>query len=352
MNIQQLPTDALQKRFKKFADQECKGGRSELYYAMAMRIAEDKELLSLAANRRERQPIPNLFFAAIHYLLLQDQEHELATYYPSINRHAVEQPPFALFKAFCLEHSTAIKTIMGSRIVQTNALNRTAYLMPIFSALFPAGEPINLIDIGASAGLNLHLDNYKYHYNGEYRIGTGPVHIETEIRTGQLPPFQQMVKINRKIGIDQNPLDVKEVDNAHWLKALIWADQRERFNRIAAAVSLAQQSDLELIKAKNITDFRDVILAQDTKTPLVVYHTHVLYQFTPEERMAFREMLDQVGKQRDLYYLAVEHQLVFHKAYERNNVLIERTAYKKGKKSSTLVGITDGHANWVEWLGR
>jgi len=81
----------------------------------------------------------------------------------------------------------------------------------------------------------------------------------------------------------------------------------------------------------------------------VIYHTHTLYQFTLEERKEFWDLLDTVGKTRDLTYLATENSKVLKKDYGINGVLVEVTEYKKGEKLSRIIAETNGHANWIKW---
>jgi hypothetical protein len=292
--------------------------------------------------------MPNLFLAAVHYLLLEGNGHDLATYYPSITKNYQEALPFELFKAFCLDHQKEIIAIEQSKMVQTNALNRSAYLMPILSSLFE-GKQVNLIDIGTSAGLTLNFDKYEYYYNDKYYYGNSPVKIKSAIKAGTKPPFKQMVTLNKKIGIDQNPLDLKESDNANWLKALVWADRLERLEKIEAAITIANQEDIQFIKASTLKEFEFIFQNQAEHLPLVIYHTHTLYQFTPTERAAFRDLLDQIGANRDLIYLAAEHHKVFDTDYGMNGVLVVLTQYRKGEKTNRVVAVTNGHADWIKW---
>lgn len=347
MDYLNLNKEKVSEWFKKFAQGECKG-RSDLYYRLSLAIAKDDELIRLASFCRSGQPVPNLFFGAVHYLLLKNPNTELARYYPSIQKMNDGLIPLEVFKAFSLTRSSEIKEILQTKIVQTNALNRTAHLMPIISSLSQPGEAVNIIDIGASAGLNLNLDLYEYHYNGRRQFGNSPVKIKSEV-SGIFPAFQNIALVNKKIGIDQNPIDVKLKEEALWLKALVWPDLSERFDRLENAIKIAQNSNIELCKASEIHDFETIIRDQDATLPLVVYHTHALYQFPAEKRQAFWSMLDRVGKSRNFYYLAVEGNVVLARSYEKKGILVELTTYKNGSKSSKLMAETNGHANWIKW---
>src|SRR5690348_12222005 len=95
------PTE-LSQRFVAFAEHECRG-RSPLYERLSNAIAQDGELLRLAAEARPGQPVPNLFFAAVQFLLLQGEGPELARFYPALGgKFGAGDDPFPAFRAFCL----------------------------------------------------------------------------------------------------------------------------------------------------------------------------------------------------------------------------------------------------------
>ncbi|MBX2873904.1 MAG: DUF2332 domain-containing protein [Saprospiraceae bacterium] len=339
----------LQVIFQNFAERECRG-KSPLYYQLAQAVAQEPYLLELAKHARARQPAPNLFFGAVHYLLLLDSSQRLAQHYPSICKEVSKEIPLALFLDFCKKKEAEIIHLLRDRIVQTNAINRTAYLMPIASSIFEDSSDLNLIDIGCSSGLNLNFDQYQYHYKGHGIIGEGNVRISTDILEGTLPPFSAIVNVNQKIGIDQNPLDLEIAENANWLKALIWPDLLERFERMEAAIRLAKTSSLSLLKASQISDFREVIDSIPQAEPLLVYHTHVLYQFSKTERLAFRALIDEIGVKRDLLYLAVEGFSIFDEILPLpKGVQIVASQYHGGIKTVRHFGQTDGHATWIRW---
>jgi hypothetical protein len=335
--------------FKYFAENECKN-KSKLYHDLALQVATDKYLLELTLISRKRQPIPNLLFGAVHYLLLSGQGKELSNHYPSISKRDSQTIPFELFKQFCQEKEEALIEILKTRIVQTNSINRTSYLMPIISSLFEKDRALTLVDIGTSSGLTLNYDHYEYHY-GDSIINQSEVKVTCEVRSGKLPRFTGLKRAHRKIGIDQNPLDLSIADNAMWLKALIWPDMITPFTTMDAAIVLYNQvNEVELYKADQVETFEKILSSVPTEEDLFVYHTHALYQFSREERALFRTMLDRIGQQRNFTYLAVEAGMVFdQKNYNPHDVLIELTKYGKGKKDVLLLGQADGHGSYVKW---
>lgn len=68
------------------------------------------------------------------------------------------------------------------------------------------------------------------------------------------------------------------------------------------------------VSAGTINEFEKIICKTDPDNTLIVYATHVLYQFPSETLNKFYDMLDHVALQRDLYFLSVEgYQIVKRK---------------------------------------
>ena len=164
--------DSLSRCFQQFAV-ECRHHASPLYERLAVSVGSDPEMLALAARARSG-PVPNLFFAAAHFLLLKGTEHPVSRFYPSL----FEQPDpvegaYPAFRSFCLEHRGGILKLISERRVQTNEVRRCACLLPAFglASSQARGRPLALVEVGASAGLNLLWDHYGYDYGGGGRCG-------------------------------------------------------------------------------------------------------------------------------------------------------------------------------------
>src|SRR4051812_11000295 len=118
-------------RFKNFANIECKGS-SKLYEYLSLKISQDDEILDLCDEAQNGQPVPNLLFGAVHYLLLIGKDHPLKDYYPSVTKFPIEidDEIFPNFKDFCNVFRDDIIHILKSKLVQTNEVRRCAYLYP------------------------------------------------------------------------------------------------------------------------------------------------------------------------------------------------------------------------------
>lgn len=63
--------------FRGFAGPECRE-TSPLYAYLTLATVDDAEILAIAAEASPGQPVPNLLFAAVHYLLVAGPAHRLA----------------------------------------------------------------------------------------------------------------------------------------------------------------------------------------------------------------------------------------------------------------------------------
>lgn len=113
---------------------------------------------------------------------------------------------------------------LGERFVQTNETSRAvAWLWPAWLAgCDRGGRPLALVDVGASAGLNLVADALPAPWTDE---------------GGQPVPVARSPAMVARVGLDAAPLDVRSEDGAQWLRALVWPGEPERLARLDAAIA-------------------------------------------------------------------------------------------------------------------
>ena len=62
--------------FRRYTEFDARGA-SPLYEHLSIRVAADPQLLELTTHARKGQPVPNLLFGSVQYLLLQGVQHHL-----------------------------------------------------------------------------------------------------------------------------------------------------------------------------------------------------------------------------------------------------------------------------------
>ncbi|MEM0949994.1 MAG: DUF2332 family protein [Pseudomonadota bacterium] len=160
---------------------------------------------------------------------------------------------------------------------QTNEVRRSAALIPALHLLAAKfGMPIRLVEIGCSAGLNLHADRFRLSA-GDSTFG--PAGSDVVLRPGWTgaPPSPAPPHIAERIGLDLNPLD--PATDADRLLSYIWPDQPDRIVRTEAAIAIGRKDPASLI----LCDAVDWLRTELNPVPgllTVLFHT-IAWQYLP-----------------------------------------------------------------------
>ena len=309
MQEHKVEPDALARTFERFGTHEA-GEASPLYARLCRAIARDADLLELTA-RSTSGPVPNLFLAAVQYLLRREPDHELRAFYPTLGGSAtagVDAVP--LFRAFCLEHAATIEELLCTRRVQTNEVRRCALLLPAFglAARVASGRPLALVEIGTSAGLNLLWDQYAYDYSTGHVYGNAqsPVQLVCELRGERRPPLpRQMPPVASRLGIELKPVDVRDPDAVDWLRSLVWPEHTARLSRLDRAIERVRAVAPPLRAGDALDLLPEVLAAVPEDVLLCLYHTFTINQFSHEARDRLDALLHAHGARRDLCCISV-----------------------------------------------
>ncbi|SDO05927.1 DUF2332 domain-containing protein [Halobacillus aidingensis] len=331
--------------FKDFATNECEGS-SELYKQLSLHIAEDEKILQLCRHTRESQPVPNLLFGAVHYLLLKGNHHELETFYPSLTKSPdLTQNPFPFFQSFCKENREAIITILETKRVQTNEVRRCAYLYPVFCTIHEqTKKPLSLIEIGTSAGLQLLWDKYSYSY-GDHEIYGNPsslVQLHSKVRRGTLSPevMKSPPPVEKRIGVDLHVSDLTKEEDVQWLKALIWPEHEERRRNFETAVRQFRTSPPTMMEGDGVALLPRVAEDIPHNSTLCIYHTHVANQMPENVKEDLLQKVEEIGQGRDVFH-------IYNNIHDRRKLHVD--SYLKGSFKTQTIGETDGHGRWFDW---
>lgn len=122
---------------------------------------------------------------------------------------------------------------------QTNEVGRSAVLMPGLLTIAAACRlPLALFELGASAGLNLRLDDYAYDLGGAvFGLVDAPIRLVPDWK-GPPPPAAD-VRIVARRGVDLAPIDVRDPAARDRLLAYVWPEQTARVARLEAALAAA-----------------------------------------------------------------------------------------------------------------
>jgi hypothetical protein len=315
-------TDAIARRFRRFAEVEARG-HSPLYEALCLGVATDPEILNFLADLPEVKQQPNLLLAAVRFVC------------------GVRTSPQD-FRTALLTHQQAVRAEMLRRRTQTNEPARCAVLLPVLARL---PGPLALLEVGASAGLCLLPDRYGYDYAGHDPFGAEP---RFPCKADTAAPIPAAVPaIVWRAGLDLNPLDVRNDDDMAWLETLVWPDQPDRAARLHAAISVAR-CDPPRIVAGNLLNALPALAAEaPADATLVVFHTAVLsYVADAADRAGFVQAVR--------YFRAVwisnEAPFVFPEIAARLAGPVRRGPLLLAVNGEPTAW-TDPHGAWIDWIG-
>ncbi|MDE2744596.1 MAG: DUF2332 domain-containing protein [Chloroflexota bacterium] len=345
--------------FHRFARVEAPDLASPLYAELSYGVSLDPELLELAAQKRRHQPAPNMLFGAVQYLLLSGgdhAEHPLASHYPIVS--GVErpmEPAFPAFRDFCLCHADEIVDLIRAHRTQTNVVRRCTCLLPAFSMVQrESGQPLALIDVGASAGLNLNVDRYRYRYlrGGQEEAVWGrpdaDVSLEAELRgEGQMPQLAEDLAIEFRGGIDLNPIDLRDEDELRWLRALIWPEHTERHQRLIAAAGELARSPVDLRRGDAVDLLPRMIADTPREAALTVFSTVALYQIPSAGREQIFQTLQETSNERPVWLITLELRMEDIDEVQMPSLSITR--YTNGAADRQLLARSSPHGWWIEW---
>jgi hypothetical protein len=168
-------------------------------------------------------------FAAVHYLVLSGAAPDALS------------GRFGNLAAALGEHEGELRRRVETHGVQTNEVQRCTMLLPTFlAASAESGLPLELIELGPSAGLNLLVDRYRYRYqNGECGPADAVLELTTAERPGGSVPAPLLARelvVRRRCGIDLAPVDATTAEGYLLLRSFVWPGLDERVARLDAAV--------------------------------------------------------------------------------------------------------------------
>jgi hypothetical protein len=240
--------------------------------------------------------VPQLrLLGAVHALALRGDAPELAARYPSCGGDGDAAAAWpALRAALADRHDELVPWL--ARPPQTNEVGRAAALIVgLLTATAATPRPVRLLEIGASAGLNLRLDRFWYEADGR---GVGdaasPVRF-VDCWEGGRPPLDAPLHVESRLGCDRNPIDSTSEEGRTALLAYTWPDMHDRLALLRAALDVAAHAPAVVEQADFGTWLPDQLAEPAPGRLTVVQHSIVLQYCDAETIRGLRDTLHDAG---------------------------------------------------------
>ncbi len=250
------------------------------------------------------------------------------------------------------EHPASLRRFVEEQGVQTNETQRCVALVPAFLTLARETElPLDLIELGPSAGLNLVFDRYGYRYaEGVFGDPEARLSFDANER-GHVPADLLLTPlvIRSRRGIDLAPIDVATTEGSVLLHSFLWPGLTERAARLDAAIATLLESPRrpELLGGDYVDLLPGLLARRSADALTVVFQTASTGYLTQERYDLLRTSLDEAGADgRPLAWVSTrrmeERQFAEDDCWE-----LEVRLWPAPVRLGALV---DFHGNWVDWL--
>ena len=210
--------------------------------------------------------------------------------------------PGTISTAHSIRHADFLARWTAEQDVQTNEVQRSWGLLPAFLAVSD-GRPLDLLELGPSAGLNLVWDHYRYRYRtGEW--GEGTLELAGDDR---MPPpaelLERSVEVIRRRGVDLNPVDVTTERGSRLLQAFVWADQEVRLDRLRRAIDVVRHDPPQLMQGDYVDALPSLLRNRRDGAQLIVFQTASTMYLDRSSADRLRAALREAGREDPLVFI-------------------------------------------------
>jgi hypothetical protein len=285
---------------------------------------------------------------ALHASVLTGRDEALASAYPVRTPGWRMDDVWPLARDFLSREKDWVREFL-QHAPQTNETRRSIALLAAFLTFARAWRgPIDMLEIGASAGLNLNWDKFAYRTSSWSWGGESPVSIDTDWH-GPAPPADGAPYVRSRAACDLNPLDIRDEADRLRLKSYIWPDQADRLARFDGAVKLALGNNVHVERASADEWLASKLSKRANDGATIVYHS-VFLQYPPKPvREAIIAAIQDAGAHATpaapLVWVRLEPEGVTDGVTNGLRFVIDLTTWPGGERR--ILGYTDGHVRAV-----
>src|SRR5919106_1205995 len=235
------------------------------------------------------------FMAAVHRLVLQGAAPSLAAHYPSAGGDGDAGAAWRALSDLLHERTDDIRSL-SAQPVQTNEVGRAAPLVGGFLEVARRFSlPLKVLEVGASGGLLLNWDRYRYEARGEtWGPELSPVNL-CDFNTPPVPPFDTNASVVSRGGCDSSPVDATTEEGRLRLQSFVWPDQLHRFRLLRGALEVVRAHPVNVERAGAAEWTRARLSEPAYAAATIVFHSIITHYLSEDERHAFESALEEAG---------------------------------------------------------
>jgi hypothetical protein len=331
-------------------------GESPFYAALMELMAGDVEaggptweLLRPYAAEPSTEYYPLRALAGVHRMVLDGSAPELRDRYPSVGGDGDARAAWSAIRDALASHDPDVVGDLRHPL-QTNETSRCGALAAGFHVIAQRTPmPLRALELGASAGLNLHFDRYRYEAGGLASGSADSTVRFVDYWRGGVPPFDVPVELAERRGCDLDPIDPTTEDGRISLLSYVMPDQLERIAMMRGALAIAAEDPVRVDRA-SADEWIAARLAepQPDGVATVVFHSVFWIYPPPEVTDRIRASVEDAGGRATAD--SPLHWLRYEEGAERMGVVELRLRSWPGGEDQLLA--TGGHHyRPLDWLG-
>ena len=253
------------------------------------------------------------------------------------------------------ERAEWIRSFARETAVQTNEVQRSWGLLPCFLTVWheaPVERPLDLIELGASAGFNLLWDHYRH----SYRAGTwGPAEAKLELRGQERRPvpgelLRLRPRVRRRTGVELRPIDAATPEGMQLLELFVWPGNEARLERLQRAAAVLRDQPPPIVAGDYVELLPSLLAKRDPEALTIVYQTASAGYLSDEQRARLTEALNADGARSGglawISTMPAPDETVDGWAIETHSWPSERA----WPAETRLLAYFDFHGEWLDWL--
>jgi hypothetical protein len=296
-------------RFRRHAEMMPAG----LYRTLMFAFADDWEAGGVVADIcRDWADAPTSaivqlrLLGGIQRLVLTGRAPELVRYYPNLGGTAPPEQAWSDFEPVLRAHLAELREAL--RIApQTNEPGRSVpLLLGLFDAVRRSGlTEVRLLEVGASAGLNLLVDRFLIAGDGWCHGPTDSPLRLTDAAIGPVRP--QAFSIVSRRGCDLAPIDAASAEGRLRLTSFVWPHDLHRFERLRAALEIAAAYPVVVDEAPAADWLADELAVPPAAGVLTVVWHSITRQYWPmAEAASVDSTVAEAGLRMPIAHIAME----------------------------------------------
>lgn len=303
------PAGTLADRFR-----EHFGHREHLYGVLLAELADDWEAGGITCELfegwedAEPRQFPQLrLLAGLFRIVLRGDAPQLEPFYPSLGGDADPEEAWPAVKPVLARHVDELRGALDET-PQTNEPARTAALLVGLSeSVRRTGlRRVRLLEPGASAGLGLLVDRYRFVGDG---WAAGPADAPLAVGgcggRGFVPEEFEVVE---RRGCDLSPVDATTDDGASYLRSFVWPWMLDRHALLDGALATLRAEPVPLDR-ESATSWVEARLAEPAPDGVltVVWHSVSRLYWPLEETLAMTAAVDGARGRMPLAHITMEN---------------------------------------------